>query len=103
MSLSGCMQPLAWALCADGCSPVRRDSLLLDCVPLSQGSKVPECFVEGLTVVDECKPAESTGSSLEQLLSAGNATDGVEGSLCSLVPTSDKVRPSILFLCCSQY
>ena len=89
------------ALCADGCSAACRDSLLLDCVPLSQGSKVPECFVEGLTVVDECKPAESTGSSLEQLLSAGNATDGVEGSLCSLVPTSDKVcTPSTLFACC---
>ena len=69
-----------------------RDSLLLDCVPLSQGSKEPECFVEGLTVVDECKPANATGSSLQQLLSAGMAVDGDDGSLCSLVPTSDKVR-----------
>ena len=55
---------------------MRRDSLLLDCVPLSQGSTVPECFVEGLTVVDECKPANASGASLQQLLSAGEATDG---------------------------
>lgn len=69
-----------------------RDSLLLDCVPLSQGSTAAECFVEGLQVVDECQPASTTGTSLKQLLDASIATDGDEGSLCSLVPTSDQVR-----------
>ena len=74
---------------------MRRDSLLLDCVPLSQGSTEPECFVEGLQVVDACAPANSTASSLKALLDAGNAVDGDDGSLCSLIPTSDKVCNTI--------
>ena len=76
---------------------VCRDSLLLDCVPLSQGSQVAECFVEGLQVVDECKPANGTGSSLKDLLASGAATDGDEGSLCSLVPTEDMVSSPAVF------
>ncbi len=78
-----------------------RDSLLLDCVPLSKNSTVAECFVEGLQIVDECKPANDTGSSLENLVDSGAATDGDEGSLCSLVPTADKVSSpdGALWLC----
>ncbi len=78
---------------------VCRDSLLLDCVPLSQGSQVAECFVEGLQVVDECKPANGTGSSLKDMLDSGMANDGDEGSLCSLVPTDDKVSSPAGALC----
>ena len=65
--------------------------MLLDCVSLSQGSTEPECFVEGLTTVDACAPANASASSLKQLLDAGAASDGAEGSLCSLVAPSDKV------------
>ena len=65
--------------------------MLLDCVPLSKGSAEPECFVEGLTVVDACTPANASASSLKQLLDSSAASDGDEGSLCSLVAPSDKV------------
>ena len=77
--------------------PVCRDSMLLDCVPLSKGSAEPECFVEGLTIVDACTPANASASSLKQLLDSSAASDGDEGSLCSLVAPSDKVSPP--FLC----
>lgn len=77
-------------IAADEC----RDSLLLDCVPLSSGSKVPECFVEGLSVVDECKPATAAGSSLQALMNAGNATDGKDGALCMMDPSVGKVTSS---------
>ena len=63
-----------------------RDSLLLDCVPLSSGSTVPECFVEGLAVVDECTPNNASATPLNDLLAAGKGADGSEGSLCSLAP-----------------
>jgi hypothetical protein len=70
---------------------VCRDSLLLDCVPLSANSTDPECFVEGLSVVDICKPAAGTTYTLQQVLQSGQWVDGNEGSLCSVTPTTDKV------------
>lgn len=69
-----------------------RDSLLLDCVPLSSGSKVPECFVEGLSVVDECKPSSAAPSSLKAMLDAANGTDRKAGSLCFMSNPAGKVR-----------
>lgn len=59
-----------------------RDSLLLDCVPLSAGSAVPECFVEGLAVVDECKPATEPPATLMSFAGADTIGDGKDGSLC---------------------
>ncbi|CAL8460636.1 g166 [Coccomyxa elongata] len=58
------------------------DSLLLDCVPLSAGSAVPECFVEGLAVVDECKPATEPPATLMSFAGADTIGDGKDGSLC---------------------
>ena len=71
--------------------PCRRDSLLLDCVPLSAGSNVSECFVDGLSVVDECAPANMSALPLADMLGVGWGTDGADGSLCSLSPADDPV------------
>lgn len=68
-----------------------RDSLILDCIPLSANSTEPECFVEGLSVVDACKPASGPASTLQDIIKSGKGVDGDDGSLCSLTPTTDKV------------
>lgn len=73
-----------------------RDSLLLDCIPLSANSTEPECFVEGLSVVDACKPASVPASTLQQVIQSGRGVDGDDGSLCSLTPTLDKVSNTVL-------
>lgn len=61
-------------------------------MPLSAGSTVPECFVEGLGVVDECKPANGTATSIKALLDAGIGPDSDDGSLCSLTANPSQVR-----------
>lgn len=68
-------------------------------MPLSGANALPECFVEGTTVVDECAPANGTGRQpLDEAMKAGAGMDGQEGSLCAVkeAPGSAQARCSAL-------
>ena len=45
----------------------------------------------GLSVVDECAPANTSALPLADMLGVGWGTDGSDGSLCSLSPADDPV------------
>ncbi len=69
----------------------RRGQLLTECAALD-GSGTPQCFVRGLSTVQECTAAHGPAITdpLPALFSAGQAGDGGLGAICAPPPVPGK-------------
>lgn len=83
---------------------VCRGELVKDCRSLD-GSSQQQCFVQGLTGVQDCDDTRNYPTELAStLLAQGKGADGQEGSICTTVlstatpATAKGARPSALVL-----
>lgn len=67
---------------------IGRGELIRDCRSLD-GSSQSQCFVDGLSVVQDCADTRNYPTELAPaLLAAGRGADGQDGSLCTTILSS---------------